>query len=81
MEFEEEICSEREITLVDIYRDFPAFYAGLSAKDKCIFWVWLKTENVSLFAHLFAPLLSESVTEEIKIVVPKGQNCFTFVRT
>lgn len=77
---QQEKLTPAEVSLVDVYRDFPAFYQGLSAKDKVIFWLWLKTENVSLFTHLFSPLLGHDAAQEFKIVVPKGANCFTFVR-
>ncbi len=72
--------TEQEANLIDIYRDFPAYYSELSPKDKVIFWMWLHTANQSLFEHLFAGFLVHDGVQQLKIAVLEGANKFTLLR-
>jgi hypothetical protein len=71
--------NDDEIDIIDISRDFPAFYDNLDLKHKVIFQVWMRTADLSLAAHLFPGFASEPAAKPLKIATPSGCNCFAFV--
>jgi len=77
----EEVLSEAEATAVEVYRDLPAYYQDLPAREKVMFQLWLRGGgSLVLFEHLFGGLFAEQAVDRLEIAVPHGCNQFTFLR-
>lgn len=64
-----EVVSNSEIELIAIYRDFEAYYEGLSPLDKAIYDLWLATGSETLYLALFGRFFVHSIIAELDISI------------